>query len=291
VQAGAVHAAALPRLWLGALAVTLGLLLLSPQRALAAARIVRAARVVSGAQSISSNWSGYAVTSPGVSYTSATATWKQPAASCDAGDAGAQSAFWVGLGGYIESSQSLEQIGVDSDCSPSGHPEYYAWYELVPAAAVQLGIEIEPGNTVTVSVNALDGGTTIELQIIDRSRRVRVTKLVPFASADLSSAEWITEAPSECSPDACRTEPLADFGSVSFTRIAARGNGLGGTISDPSWFADQIDLRPGNSFRGYFPGPDRLDGAPDSAAGATAGALSAIGNAFTVDWVADMAPA
>jgi hypothetical protein len=254
-------------------------------------RAARAASTLTSARSVSSNWSGYAVTSPGVTYTSVTATWKQPAASCGQVDAGAQSAFWVGLGGYSSTSQALEQIGSDSDCSAGGQPDYYAWYELVPAAAVQLGIKIEAGNTVTVSVNAIDGGTTIELQIINRSRGVRVTKLLPFASPDLSSAEWIAEAPSECSRDSCQTEPLADFGSVSFTRIAALGNGVGGTVSNPAWSADQIELRPGDSSRGYFPGPDRFSGSPDSGAGARSGPLAAGGNAFSVAWVADAASA
>ena len=277
---------------LAALAAAVACALPVGQGRAASAEIVHAARAPStltSARSVSSNWSGYAVTSPGVTYTSATATWKQPAASCDQADAGAQSAFWVGLGGYSTNSQALEQIGSDSDCNASGRPDYYAWYELVPAAAVQLAIKIEPGNTVTVSVNAIDGATTMELQIINRSLGVRVTKLLPVASPDLSSAEWIAEAPSECTRDSCQTEPLANFGSVSFARIAALGNGVGGTVSDPAWSADQIELRPGNSFRGSFPGRDRFAGSPDSGAGASSGPLTASGNAFSVAWVADAA--
>jgi len=280
---------------LGLVGVAIALALASGQRAPARSPVLRAARAegaLSSTQSISSDWSGYVVTAPGVTYTSATATWTQPAVFCSVAGAGAgaESAFWVGLGGYDPNSQSLEQIGSDSDCNRAGRPEYYAWYELVPAAAVPLGLRIEPGNTVTVSVNAIDGGTTIELQIINRTLGVRVTKLLPFAAADLSSAEWITEAPSECAGVSCRTQPLADFGSVSFSRVAARGNGLGGTITDPSWTADEIELQPGSASRDYFPGRVRSGGSPHSSAGATPVVLSASGTAFSIDWVAD-APA
>ncbi|MGH9029850.1 MAG: G1 family glutamic endopeptidase [Acidimicrobiales bacterium] len=242
----------------------------------------------SSAQSVSANWAGYAVTSPGTTYTSVTATWTQPAVRCDALGTSTESSFWVGLGGYNAGSQALEQIGADSDCSTTGEPSYYAWYELVPSAAVNLSLKIKPGNTLTASVNAIDGGTTMELQLINRTLGTRVTKLIPFASPDLSSAEWITEAPSACTEGgSCRTLPLADFNSVTFTKIAALGNGYGGTISDPSWTPDQVALEPERSFGGYFPGPDRFGGVSASTAGATPGGLSAAGNSFSVSWVAD----
>jgi hypothetical protein len=87
----------------------------------------------------SSNWAGYAVTSTDpttpVTYTSVSGTWVQPAAACGAGPA-AYSAFWVGLGGYSDTSQGLEQIGTESDCTTAGRATYGVWYELVPAASV-----------------------------------------------------------------------------------------------------------------------------------------------------------
>ncbi len=239
---------------------------------------------------MSSNWAGYAVTSPGTTYTSVTATWKQPAVSCNAAGPAA-SAFWVGLGGYNVDSQALEQVGADSDCSAIGQAQYYAWYELVPQAAVNLSIKISPGNTITASVNAIDGGTMVELQVINRSSGVRVTKVLPFSNPDLSSAEWIAEAPSSCSSFSCRTLPLADFGSVAFTKIAALGNNEGGTIADPSWTADPISLEPGSSFRGFYPGPDTFSGGTASTAGASPEELSADGNSFTVAWSATVSAA
>src|SRR4051794_33404276 len=58
------------------------------------------------ANEISSNWSGYVSTGLGstastanatTQFTNATATWKQPAATCTATGVGSASAVWVGL--------------------------------------------------------------------------------------------------------------------------------------------------------------------------------------------------
>lgn len=244
---------------------------------------------------MSSNWAGYAVTAPTTTYTNVTATWRLPTVSCDAQDAGSASSFWVGLGGYSLTSQALEQIGADSDCTSRGEPTYYAWYELVPAPSVDLSLEVRPGNILTASVNALDDGAMIELQLIDRSRGTRVTKLLPDAAPDLTSAEWVAEAPSDCNGNgnSCTVVPLADFDSVTFTNLAATGNGYGGTASDTAWSSDAIQLQPEpqTTFNGY-PGGGRYGGSPDTNAGADTGALSAptgkqFGDSFTVDWVAN----
>src|SRR5690348_9978691 len=60
----------------------------------------------------STNWSGYATYNG--RFTEARAAWTQPVASCPS--AGRKYAsFWVGLDGY--NSNSVEQIGTDSDCT------------------------------------------------------------------------------------------------------------------------------------------------------------------------------
>src|SRR4051812_18847495 len=94
--------------------------------------------VASAATSTSSNWAGYAVTSSDpaapAAYTSVSGSWVVPVASCSASPA-TFSAFWVGLGGFSETSEGLEQIGTESDCTASGRATYGIWYELVPAAS------------------------------------------------------------------------------------------------------------------------------------------------------------
>jgi Peptidase A4 family len=236
--------------------------------------------------SVSANWAGYAVTGTSTTYTSATGTWTEPTVSCGANDAGESSAFWVGLGGYYQSSQALEQLGTSADCdSTTGLPSYYAWYELVPNPSVTVKLKIRPGNKITVSVNILSGGL-VEFQIKNRTLNTVFTKKIAFADPDLTSAEWIAEAPSDCNSYRCSQIPLSNFGSVSFSNIAALGNSIGGTLTqNAGWTTTGITLDPSEG-RGYFPGPDRFSGNASSTAGATPSATSADGRGFSVQWSA-----
>jgi len=248
-----------------------------------------AAALDAPADAVSSNWSGYAVTSAGTAYTSVTSTWTQPKATCGTGDAGAAAAFWVGLGGYALNSQALEQAGTDSDCDSTNRPSYYAWYEIVPAPPVNVRLKIAPGDTITASVNIRNNNSAVLFQIKNRSRGTVFTKLVTLTAApDLSSAEWIAEAPSSCTQTSCRPLPLANFGSVAFTKVAALGNGNGGTVANPAWTAEAISLVP-RANRGFFPGPDSGSGSSGSTAGASPGGLASDGSSFTVGWTASPA--
>ena len=245
-----------------------------------------------GTAEVSANWSGYVVNAPSTSYTSVTATWRQPTVTCGVTDAGSSAAFWVGLGGYAQTSQALEQVGTSSDCDPdTGRPSYYAWYELVPGPSVTVkNLKVFPGDLITTSVNVI-GSTTIELQVKNRTRGTVFTTKEPFSTPDLTSAEWIAEAPSDCSGYQCRPIPLSNFGSISFTKIAALGNGLGGTLlANPGWTTTAIKLVPDGS-RGFFPGPDRFSGFASSTAGALPGDASSDGRRFSVQWSASAATA
>lgn len=244
----------------------------------------------------SSNWAGYAVSDPTtlatgttdpaqatpLQFTSVTATWKVPKVTCDLDSSPAYSAFWVGLGGYSDAAQALEQIGVDADCSDKARPTYYAWYELVPASSVQVrSLKVGGGDTVTASVNV--SGTDVLVQVKNRTRRTSFTRHLPMAAPDLTSAEWIAEAPSACSEIGdCRVLPLANFGSVGFTRIATIADAHPGTLVDPAWSAAAISLVPHSGGRAFFGEPD--DASP---AGAAPAAATADGRGFTVGWVAD----
>jgi Peptidase A4 family len=246
---------------------------------LAAAAALAAVAIASAdADSTSSNWAGYAVADPSTvatgattapfQFTSVTATWKQPKASCTSGSA-TYSAFWVGLGGFSEASNALEQIGTASDCTASGVARYYAWFELVPAASTQVALKINAGDTVTASVNV--SGANVLVQVKDRTRKTSYTKLLPMASPDLASAEWIAEAPSACTTGGqCHVLPLSDFGSVTFTKIAAIANTHPGTITDPFWTSALIRL---------VPDPN---GVSTSTLGATPAVVTADGRTFGI---------
>jgi hypothetical protein len=238
--------------------------------------------------SISSNWAGYAISDPmtiagaaptaPLTFSDITATWVQPTATCGTSGA-AYSAFWVGLGGFATNATTLEQVGTESDCSESGVPTYFAWYEIVPAPSIRVNLKIHPGDTITSAV--LVTGTSVLVPIKDWTRGVSFTKRLTVANPDVSSAEWIAEAPSECETR-CQVLPLANFGTVAFTKIAAIANSHPGTLTDPAWAALPIQLVPHSSFHSFLGSPDDA-----SKAGATPGTSSTDGRTFTVSWLAD----
>ena len=266
---------------------------LSAAAASSAATPASSAPPAAAPPSVSSNWAGYVATGPGstastasssMSYTDVTGQWVEPKAICTG--AASSVALWVGLGGYSTNSQELEQAGSSADCHPNGKASYYVWYELVPANAVNIKLKISPGDVIASTVLAKGG--QILVQITDRTRRTRFTKRLPMATPDLTSAEWIAEAPAECSSsNSCQQLPLTDFGTVDFVRSYAIGNGVPGTITSPSWTVSGIQLVP--RARRFYGGPSDSTGA-GVGAGAMPLPLTPDGSGFTIDWRADAGP-
>lgn len=246
-------------------------------------------RLASVTPEVSSNWSGYAAVAPvggSVSFADVTGTWVEPRASCTGGRADGV-AFWVGLGGYAESSQSLEQLGTAAECDGSDRAaRHYVWWEIVPAAVVELKMKLEPGDRVTAAVLVKGKKVTMSLKNLTRGTRFSRTATVP-QELDVSSAEWIAEAPASCSARGhCRVIPLTNFGRVTFTQAAAIGNDRPGTISDPTWAATPIELITGGGDGRFFGRGDVLG----PGVGAVPGDLSADGRSFTVTWAQDLTP-
>jgi hypothetical protein len=231
---------------------------------------------------VSSNWAGYALAGTHtdgttVSYTDVTASWVQPKVSCTSG--ASYSSFWVGLGGFASDSTALEQTGTESDCTAANKPVYSAWYEIVPAPSVPLKMKIVPGDHMSAAVVYQNG--TVILQLTNLTRHARVTKRVPMTSPDLSSAEWIAEAPSECtSGGRCQTLPLANFGTMGFTNIAATADLHPGTLTDPTFSAIPIEL----AEQGPQSAIDQLVPQQGTPSGAVPGSPSADGRSFSVAW-------
>ena len=185
----------------------------------------------------STNWSGYAAEQASTTFTDAKGTWVQPTAACTT-KSRQYASFWVGLDGY--NSNSVEQIGTDSDCSGRNRPVYYAWYEMYPAPPVNLSLAIHPGDTVSAEVSA--SGSTFTLTISNLTTGATFTTTQTSATAVLSSAEWVAEAPSSCSIFRCSVLPLANFGRADFSGSYTTGDGYTGSISDPAWKNDQITM-------------------------------------------------
>jgi hypothetical protein len=187
---------------------------------------------------VSSNWAGYAVHGSG--FHSVWASWRQPGVSCARGQT-AYSAYWVGLGGYSSGSRALEQIGTEADCH-DGRPVLSAWFEMVPAASVPVSLPVSPGDAISAVVTV--SGHRATLTLSDLTRRRSFHTAVSSGSIDVTSAEWIVEAPSDCAAT-CSTLPLANFGSALFTGARAQlGDGYVGTIADRRWSTTRIRLSP-----------------------------------------------
>ena len=258
----------------------------SPRRTalagLLAAGLLALAAPAAGASTLSSNWAGWVAlpaASSHASFNSVSGSWQVPALSCSSGQS-SYSAAWVGLGGYKQSSDALEQVGVDADCSRYGKPHYDSWYELIPAAPVGIPIAVHAGDQMTGSVTVR--GTHVTLRLRNLSTGARYSTTRHASQIDLGSADWILEAPSSCSAGGCQTLPLADFGGVSFTSATATSASHTGPVEDARWSATQIELR-----QGARPGTARSANGhvlPANEVTATASAASGPLGTFSVDW-------
>jgi hypothetical protein len=236
--------------------------------------------VASADTSTSQNWSGYAAHATGLSFRSVSARWRQPKATCTQAER-TYAAFWVGLGGYSENSGALEQIGTEVDCAANGSATIYPWYELVPAAPQQIRLTVKAGDLISAAVTVIGDRVTVALS--DLTSHKSFTKRLTASPIDVTSAEWITEAPSECfSSTQCRTLTLTDFGTARFSNaLATTTTGRTGTISSPLWTATEIILS------GI--GPRFVDYGGDGSSAATTSTPSALtggGSAFSLTYSA-----
>jgi hypothetical protein len=230
------------------------------------------------------NWAGYVVAarpfSPPLRFTSVSGAWKQPAVTCTPG-APSAAALWVGLGGSTASSKALEQTGTAADCSETGRATYSIWYELVPAAPVTTRLPLKPGDGIAASVAVSGKRVSIRITNVTRGKRTFAKQVTMAAPApDVSSAEWIAEAPSVCDPlGACSVLPLADFGGAMFVVAKAAEAGHAGTIGDPAWTATAVSLVAGDAGD-----PPVIAAGEDG--GATPSPLTSDGSSFGVTWSA-----
>ncbi|HZP73438.1 MAG TPA: G1 family glutamic endopeptidase [Gaiellaceae bacterium] len=238
---------------------------------------------------ISANWSGYALVPTGtdpLTFTDVTGTWVQPKAKCTSGRTDA-SAFWVGLGGYGEGSNALEQLGTAAQCDGTDPtPTNYAWWEVVPAASVQIPMKVKPGDTITAAVLVQDQTVTFSLRDVTRNERFS-KKITTSEELDVSSAEWIAEAPSDCGAfGSCRVIPLTNFGRITFTKAAAIGNSHPGTILDGTWTASPIELLARDDSTSFFGDPSDIW----TGVGAVPTDVSSDGRSFEVSWANNLSP-
>lgn len=183
-----------------------------------------------GGSTSSLNWSGYAVTGSGISGVASTFT---------VGAAGLLppgfAAQWAGIGGF--NTTDLIQAGVGEQSLPSAPllgPQYFAWYEILPAAETPISgctgdanCTVRPGDSVTVKITNA-GGNNWNISMSDAGHW-SYAKTLSYASSE-SSAEWILEAPTLVAAQTivapvgtAHFGPLSTFTSGT-TKTIAQGN-------------------------------------------------------------------
>jgi hypothetical protein len=231
----------------------------------------------------SANWAGYAVHRRGESFRQVVGVWREPTPSCRRGRQ-TFSSYWVGLGGFSSSSRVLEQTGTEVDCTPQGQVRAFAWFELVPAAVVRIRLPVPSGDMIKGAVTV--SGLKVRVAIRDLDRHTSFSKVLSAGALDISSADWIVEAPSDClSGGRCMTLPLTNFGSTGFEGALARSTtGHIGSISDRDWRATRIRLVPHET--NFIVGHRGLG--PEGQAAPSG--LRSSGSAFTVSYSRFRAP-
>jgi hypothetical protein len=159
----------------------------------------------------SGNWAGYII-DDGDPYTSITAQWVVPTVSTS--QLGF-SAAWLGVDGV--SNSRLIQVGTEHD-SYGGQAHYWAWWEVLPAAAVRItAFRVRPGDLITASITKV-GTSRWQISISNKGHGSFTTTRTYTGRA--TSAEWIVEAPTIND----RQAVLARHGPVKFDRIKANGS-------------------------------------------------------------------
>ncbi len=161
----------------------------------------------------SSNWSGYALSrSRKGAFRSVSGFWIVPRVRSSRSNQ--YSSAWIGIDGFTNS--SLIQTGTEHDYV-NGKPLYYAWWEILPAAAIRIPYPVSPGNLMIARITRLRKN---KWRILLQNRTLGWTfRKTTTYTGPANSAEWIAEAPSING----QTTTLARYKKFPF--LACRVNG------------------------------------------------------------------
>ncbi len=181
----------------------------------------------------SSNWSGAVMTAPsGESFSTVSAQWVIPTIAQVPGVTTSDVAEWVGIDGY--QSSDVCQAGVYEEAQTSNGQttlSCQAWVEWYPADAEMIPLssfDVNPGNTIKVTVETTGAGATEATFILDdeTTGQTYETSLAAPSGTSLqgNSAEAIVETPELISGNGQESQPpLADFlnSPVTFDNVSA----------------------------------------------------------------------
>ncbi|HET9060176.1 MAG TPA: G1 family glutamic endopeptidase [Acidimicrobiales bacterium] len=125
------------------------------------------------------------------------------------------------------------QAGTEQDWGPAGLV-YFAWYRDNGGAPVKLG-QVFPGDSVQVAISHHGVGAWT-LDIKDATSGKSWTGAVS-STAKGRTADWVVEAPWMYGAAAPAHSPLADFGTVQFSHLAATGPGAKAARALPLYLA------------------------------------------------------
>ncbi len=171
------------------------------------------------------NWAGQVVT--GTTFTGVADTWVVPAVVPS--ESSEYSSSWIGVDGATNS--SLIQTGTSQDTTGDSN-NYFAWFEILPAASVPIEAPVEPGDQMAAEVaEASPGLWGIEIEDLTQNWVYDNT----FAySGPGASVEYIEEAPTV---DGAQST-LADFGSVTDANLQLGGADLSNLSLSSTYMAD-----------------------------------------------------
>jgi len=195
----------------------------------------------------STNWSGYVaglnLAKPVPFSVSAVAgSWIVPSVQAMGHDTWCS--IWVGIDG--SGSPTVEQIGTEHDIR-NGVQSHYAWYEMFPLGSNEIvGFPVEVGDQITASVAFIPlGGSVLQpnsdlfiLQIFNNTKKLYTA--IPYITSTRMqrvSAEWIVEA-----PYLNAILPLSNFATAFMFNCAAMINNISGSISNPAWQNESMDM-------------------------------------------------
>lgn len=190
----------------------------------------------------STNWSGYAIASDvNGTYKSVAASWNVPTVKASSGtqtsswwgwlgrwfaslfgvgpsSSDAYSATWIGIDGFTNS--NLIQAGTAQNIV-NGSPQYYAWWEILPAAESEISPVEYPvsGSDAMTSTIAQQGDGTWRIVLHNQTRGWTFIKSGIQYTGPQTSVEWIEEAPEVNGT----VTALANYGEVSFHNVTVNG--------------------------------------------------------------------
>jgi hypothetical protein len=227
-------------------------------------------------------WSGYVLTpGPGAPFSSVSADWVQPAATCPENNAWAL--FWVGLDGWSTGdSSTVEQGGTFAQCAAGMPVSYQAWWEMYPTNSVTPAFPVAVGDHMSSSVvySAADSTYTITVSDATSGQSLVAVSATPQAATNPNTytltVDGVTTGPTSytpatvCSPASpCQNTsaefvveapggngtpttlyPLAHFHPVTFTHATVTDDqGDQGGIIDSAWNDTAVDLM---NTKGYY---------------------------------------